>query len=102
MGRLSVGGRLRRRSFRPSFSRDAFFWIDDTLPSLLYSPPERKQYASMVATSKFPRPSSRGDDDPREIKESDIHGKQSIPCSRIDPRAKIPFQDYIRGILKVK
>lgn len=98
MGRLSVGGRLRRRSFRPSFSRDAFFWIDDTLPSLLYSPPERKQYASMVATSKFPRPR---DDDPREIKESDIHGKQSIPC-RIDPWAKIPFQDYIRGILKVK
>lgn len=41
------------------------------------------------------------DDDPREIKESDIHGKQSIPC-RIDPWAKIPFQDYIRGILKVK
>lgn len=101
MGRLSVGGRLRRRSFRPSFSRDAFFWIDDTLPSLLYSPPERKQYASMVATSKFPRPSSRRDDDPREIKESDIHGKQSIPC-RIDPWAKIPFQDYIHGILKVK
>lgn len=59
------------------------------VPSSLYFPPERKQ---CLAISKFSRsfPScSREGNDPREIKESDIHGSNRFPSSH-DPRAKIP------------